>query len=122
MQQAMQQAVFGIIGAGGIAQSQHLPNIMRAPHARLKTLCDVRADVLHEMQDKYNVPHAVEDYKALLADPGIDAVIVATREDMQALLTIEALGAGKHVYVEKPLATTPAEAARVAKAQEKSGK
>ena len=122
MQQSVQQAVFGIIGAGGIAQSQHLPNIMRAPHARLKTLCDVRGDVLQEMQEKYNVPHAVEDYKALLADPEIDAVIVATREDMQAVLTIEVLEAGKHVYVEKPLASTAVEAAQVAQAQEKSGK
>ena len=91
----MQQAVFGIIGAGGIAQSQHLPNIARAPHARLKTLCDVRADVLQKMQEKYAVPHATTEHKAVLADPEIDAVIVATREDMQAALTIEALQAGK---------------------------
>src|SRR5512138_3338129 len=107
------QATFGIIGAGGIAQSQHLPNLTRAPHVRLKTVCDLRADVLHSMQAKYRVPHATTSHKELLADPEIQAVVIATREDAHAPLTIEALRAGKHVYVEKPLAETPEACAAV---------
>jgi predicted dehydrogenase len=118
----VQQAVFGLIGAGGIAQSQHLPNLTRAPHAQLKTVCDLREDVLARMQAKYAVPHATTDYRELLADPEVDAVVVATREDHQAQLTIEALKAGKHVYVEKPLATTPQEAAAVVEAQREAGR
>lgn len=118
----MQQATFGIIGVGGIAQSQHLPNIARAPHAHLKTVCDVREDALRSAQEKYTVPHATTDFREVLADPEISAVIVATREDMQASLTIEALRSGKHVYVEKPLASTPDEAAQVAAAQIETGK
>jgi len=94
----MDKAVFGLIGAGGIAQSQHLPNLARAPHVRLKTLCDLREEVLGPMQAKYAVPHATTDYRELLADPEIQAVVVATREDAQARLAIEALRAGKHVY------------------------
>ena len=113
----MEQAVFGLIGVGGIAQSQHLPNLARAPHVRLKTVCDVREDVLGEMQARYRVPCATTDYREVLADGEIAAVVVATREDAQARLTIEALGAGKHVYVEKPLANTSAECAAVVAAQ-----
>jgi len=118
----MNQATFGIIGAGGIAQSQHLPNLTRAPHVKLRTLCDLREDVLQQMQAKYAVPQAETDYCALLADPEIAAVVVATREDMQAPLPIEALNAGKHVYVEKPLANTPQEVEAVGAAQQASGK
>ena len=118
----MDQAVFGLIGAGGIAQSQHLPNLTRAPHVRLKTLCDLDQDRLTRMQARYQVPHATPDYRELLADPEIQAVVVATREDQQAPLAIEALRAGKHVYVEKPLADTPEKVAQVVAAQRQSGR
>jgi predicted dehydrogenase len=118
----MDRAVFGLIGVGGIAQSQHLPNLTRAPHAHLKTVCDLRPDLLARMQAKYHVPHATTDYRELLADPEVQAVVVATREDMQAPLTIEALRAGKHVYVEKPLAETAEECRAVVDAQKEAGK
>ncbi len=118
----MSQAVFGLIGVGGIAQSQHLPNMARAPHVRLKTACDLREDALAAAQAKYDIPCTTTDYRELLADPEIDAVVVATKEDMQAKLSIEALNAGKHVYVEKPLAATEDECAAVVAAQEASGK
>jgi predicted dehydrogenase len=118
----MDKAVFGLIGVGGIAQSQHLPNLARAPHAFLKTACDLREDVLRAMREKYRVPQATTDFKELLADPEIQAVVVATREDMQAPLTIEALQAGKHVYVEKPLAETVEACEAVVEAQQASGK
>jgi len=122
MDSVSRTACFGMIGAGGIAQSQHLPNSARAPHVRLKTLCDKRADVLEAMQAKYRIPHAVTDAEVLLADPEIQAVIVATSEDAQAPLTIRALAAGKHVYVEKPLARDEASFRAVVSAHEHSGR
>ena len=118
----MEQATFGIIGAGGIAQSQHLPNLTRAPHVRLKTICDLREDTLEEMRAKYSIPEATTDHAEMLADPEIQAVVVATKEDAQAPLTIEALRAGKHVYVEKPLAETPEACEAVTRAQAESGR
>jgi predicted dehydrogenase len=74
------------------------------------------------MQAKYHVPHATTDHRELLADPEVQAVVVATREDMQARLTIEALRAGKHVYVEKPLAETAEECRAVVDAQKEAGR
>ena len=118
----MKQVVFGMIGVGGIAHSQHLPNSTRAPHVKLKTVCDLKGDLVAEVQKQYDVPEATTDHKRLLADPEIQAVIVATREDAQARLTVEALQAGKHVYVEKPLAETPQQAEQVVAARRQSGK
>jgi predicted dehydrogenase len=102
-----EQVTFGIIGAGGIARNQHLPNLTRAPHVRLKTVCDLKPELTASAQKDYGVPHATQDHRAVLADPEIRAVVIATREDMHVPLAIEALEAGKHVYVEKPLANTP---------------
>lgn len=116
------QAVFAVIGAGGLAQSQHLPNLTRAPHARLKTVCDLRGAVATAMKEKYGLAHACTDYREVLADPEVDAVVVATRDDMHVPLTLAALEAGKHVYVEKPLAETAAECEKVVAAQRQAGK
>jgi predicted dehydrogenase len=113
---------FGMIGAGGIAKSQHLPNIPRAPHVRLKTICDLDPAALESARSAYGIPHAVADAAELLADPEISAVIVATREDAQAPLTIAALKAGKHVYVEKPVAVTAEAFRAVIAARDASGK
>jgi predicted dehydrogenase len=117
----VEKAVFGMIGTGGIARSQHLPNLSRAPHARLKTVCDLDEERLQWAREHYGIPVATTDYHEVLADDEIQAVVVATREDMQASLTVEALGAGKHVYVEKPLASTAEECEQVAAAQEETG-
>ena len=118
----MKQTVFALIGAGGLAQSQHLPNLVRAPHARLKSVCDLREAVAHAMQAKYGVPHACTNHREVLADPEVEAVVIATRDDMHVPLTLEALAAGKHVYVEKPLAQTPEECDLVVRAQREAGK
>ncbi len=118
----MDKAVFGLIGVGGIAQSQHLPNMTRAPHVHLKTVCDLREDLLKKMQEKYKIPHATTKHAELLADPEIQAIVVATHEDVQAQLSIEAVQAGKHVYVEKPLAKTAEQCKEVADAAKATGK
>jgi predicted dehydrogenase len=118
----MPQAVFALVGTGQIAQTQHLPNLMRAPHIRLKTLCERNDELLRKMHTQYPVPCATTDHRQVLADPEVQAVVICTKEDAQAGLTIEALNAGKHVYVEKPLAATPEECQAVVEAQEKSGR
>lgn len=118
----MQQSVFAVIGCGGISRSQHLPNLSWAPHARLKTVCDLREDAARTAQKKYNVPVCQTDHRKVLADPEIDAVVVATRDDTHASLTLEALQAGKHVYVEKPLAQNASDCNAVVRAQTEADK
>ncbi|MDH7571154.1 MAG: Gfo/Idh/MocA family oxidoreductase, partial [Armatimonadota bacterium] len=70
----------------------------------------------------YSIPCATTDHREVLADPEVQAVVIATRDDVHVPLTLEALAAGKHVYVEKPLAETPEGCDRVVAAQRESGK
>jgi len=118
----MKQAVLGLIGAGNLAKNQHLPNLMWTPHARLKTVCDLREQAVREAQAQFRVPHGETDYRKLLADPEIEGVVIATRAEQHAELAIAALRAGKHVYVEKPLAESVAQCQAIVAEQEKSGK
>ncbi len=118
----MKKATIGLIGAGGIAQSQHIPNLLKAPHTFLKTICDVERQKLQKVRTDYSIPHETTGFLLVLADPEIDAVVVATKADAQADITMAALKAGKHVYVEKPLAETVESCERVVDVQKKSGK
>lgn len=69
-----------------------------------------------------NTPKTFKDYRELLADKSIDAVVIATPEHLHHDMAIAAVKAGKHVYIEKPLAHTIEEGFDVVKAVEKSGK
>jgi len=117
----MKQAVLGLIGAGYLANAQHLPNLMFTPHARLKTVCDLNEEAALAAQKKYDIPNVETDYRKLYDDEEIDGVVIVTREDSHAPLTIEALEAGKHVYVEKPLADTRENCAKIVEAEERTG-
>lgn len=111
-----------LVGCGGIARSQHLPNLTRAPNLSLQAVCDVNRAAAESAARDYHVPRVADSFEAVLTDPAIALVVVATKEDFQVPLTCQALAAGKHVYVEKPLAATPEDCARVVAAQAASGK
>lgn len=111
-----------LVGCGGIARSQHLPNLTRAPNIRLQAVCDVNRAAAESAARDYGVPRVAERFEDLLTDPAIDLIVVATKEDFQVPLTCQALAAGKHVYVEKPLAATPEACAEVVAAQARQGK
>ncbi|HWL52989.1 MAG TPA: Gfo/Idh/MocA family oxidoreductase [Chthoniobacteraceae bacterium] len=116
------QLTFALVGVGGISQSQHLPNLQRAPHIHLKTICDLQPDLLKAVSERYGIRSATCSFEEVLADPGIEAVLVATRPESHAHLVIEALNAGKHVYVEKPLADTEEECRKVQAAKAATGR
>lgn len=116
----MQQAVFGVVGLGHIAQTQHLPNLARAPHARLKAECDLDPAKVRQTQESYQVPRGTTDLDDLLNDDEITAVVIATSGPTHVPLTLQALAAGKSVYVEKPLAEAPEECEAVVAAQRES--
>lgn len=117
-----QQVVFGLIGAGGISQSQHLPNLTRARNIHLKSVCDYNPDALARAGRQYGIEHLPSDHRQLLDDPDIQAVLIATPPHNHVTLAIEALQAGKHVYVEKPLAETVEECRRLLPVQHRSGR
>lgn len=117
-----EKAILGLIGVGGLARKQHLPNLSRMTNVQIKWICDLEESILDNCRRKYPIPNVTTKFREVLADSEVQGVVIATREDMQAALTIEALNAGKNVYVEKPLANTEEECRAVCEAQQKSGK
>ncbi|MBM4418518.1 MAG: Gfo/Idh/MocA family oxidoreductase [Chloroflexi bacterium] len=93
----------GIVGLGQIARAAHLDACARAADVELAAICDRAPDLLADARRRYPdaVPYA--EYDAMLGDPSVDAVIVATADQFHVALAARALGAGKHVFVEKPM-------------------
>jgi len=109
----------GVIGCGEIAQLMHLPYLQELPAFKIAALCDISADVLEKLGAQYGVASLHSDYRALLADPSVDAVAICTYDHGE--IVEAALKAGKHVLVEKPLAFTPEEARPLVEQAEASG-
>ncbi|WP_437277037.1 bi-domain-containing oxidoreductase [Sorangium sp. So ce375] len=99
---ATERVRVAVIGAGGFVRSTMLP-ILRA-HSRVELAAIVTRGGLQalDLARASGAKAARTDVDGVLADPDIDAVMIATRHDSHAALAIRALAAGKHVYVEKP--------------------
>ena len=111
----MSKLNIGVIGAGRIAQAAHLPALARAEGADLVGLCDPSETLSQHVAARYEVP-GYTTVDELLAAAEVEAVIVAVPDRLHLPLASQALRAGKHVLVEKPLAATRAEAEELAAA------
>jgi predicted dehydrogenase/threonine dehydrogenase-like Zn-dependent dehydrogenase len=111
----------GVIGAGNFAVRTLLP-ALKASGARLRTIASGAGTSGAVAAGKFGFEQATTDLDALFADPAIDTVFVLTRHDTHARLAVRALEAGKHVFVEKPLALSDGELDRVREAAERSGR
>lgn len=94
-----------VIGAGQYASSSLLPGL-KASGARLVAIVSHSGSSAAHWGRKYAFQAAATDSEAVLGDTSVDAVVIATRHDTHARLVCQALKAGKHVFVEKPLCTT----------------
>jgi myo-inositol 2-dehydrogenase/D-chiro-inositol 1-dehydrogenase len=104
----------GIIGAGSIVARKHLLAVAEVPEIAVVALCRRDAAALQTLADRFRIPGRHTDYRELLRDPGIDAVLVATGVAAQPDIVMDAVAAGKHVFAEKPMAASVAEARRMA--------
>jgi len=111
----------GILGCGPIAQFAHLEACQKARNATLYALCDAATDLLQEMTRRWKPERSYADYDAMLADPDLEAVIVATSDAFHESATRRAIEAGKHVLVEKPLGTSLAGCAELLTLAEQKG-
>ena len=103
-----------LIGAGGFATGMHLPNIEKlSDKYRLHCVVNRTGHKAKSVAEKYHAAYATTDYQDVLKDKDVDLVLIATRHDSHASLTLQALEAGKHVFVEKPLATSQEELAKI---------
>lgn len=97
---------YGIIGLGFFGE-KHAEVLSTMPDVELRAVSTRRPDRLKEIAERFHVSRRYTDYRDLLADPEIDAVSVVTHVDDHRDIVIAALQAGKHVFLEKPMATTP---------------
>ena len=111
----------GFIGVGRIAD-MHYEGYRDNPHARLYAICDAASDLLARRAGQWEVENTYDDYRRMLDDPRIDAVEVITPHDLHRQMTIDALDAGKHVSVQKPMALSLADADEMIDAARRSGK
>jgi predicted dehydrogenase len=95
----------GLIGYGYWGPNL-LRNYMELPTATVKWVCDGRPERLALAQVRYPTLQTTTDYHAVLDDPEVDAVLIATPIATHHALTMDAIRAGKHVFVEKPMATS----------------
>ena len=103
---------FGVIGYGYWGPNL-VRNFMEAPGSTVVSVSDLHAARLAELQNRYPSVKTTSNYKDLLDDPAIDAIAIATPVSTHFELAIEAVKAGKHVLVEKPLTSTSEQGQRL---------
>jgi predicted dehydrogenase/threonine dehydrogenase-like Zn-dependent dehydrogenase len=100
----------GLIGAGSFAKGMHLPNLVNLQSGfRLRAVASRTGHNATATGKRFGADYATTDFREVLADQSVDAVIIATRHDSHGRIALEALRAGKHVLLEKPLALTEGE-------------
>jgi predicted dehydrogenase/threonine dehydrogenase-like Zn-dependent dehydrogenase len=106
------EVVAGVIGAGNFASLVLIPALAKTG-VRLQTVATSSGRDAAIIARKFGFAYAASDYHQVLDDPAINAVFIATRHNSHARLVVEALAAGKHVFVEKPLALNRDELAAI---------
>lgn len=121
---------FAIIGCGRIAP-RHADALLQVPEARVVATADIREQRAVTVADRlthqygrtgHEIVDAVTDYRRILDRPDVDVVNICTPSGMHAVMAIEAMEAGKHVIVEKPMALSLVDADAMIEASRRTGK
>ncbi len=110
---------WGVIGLGWFGEI-HADTLAGLEGIELAALATRRPQRLQELGDRYQVAARYTDYRELLADPAVEAVSITTHIDQHRDIAIDALRAGKHVLLEKPMAPTVEDCDRIIQAAEQS--
>jgi predicted dehydrogenase len=124
----------GIIGTGRIARSRNIPGLLKMDQARIVAACDLDTNRLQDgkkmiedhYSQKFNKPYQgvsiYKDYRELLNQKDIDAVVICTPDHWHAKIAIDAVYSGKDVYLEKPMSLTIEEGRQISDAVNKTGR
>jgi predicted dehydrogenase/threonine dehydrogenase-like Zn-dependent dehydrogenase len=115
------KGVIGIIGAGNFTKMTILP-ALKASEGNLKFIASAGGVSGTALAKKYNIAYSTTNYKEIVSDQDVDLVMITTRHNQHANLTVESLNAGKNVFVEKPLALNQEELDNIIEAYHKSNK
>lgn len=117
----MKKRRVGIIGVGRFGRL-HLAVLEQLPHCSVEALADVDGELLRQVADEHRIKKTYLDAAEMLAAEDLDAVDIVSDESTHGELVLKALRGGKHVFVEKPLATGYAEALEIARLKKESGR
>ena len=98
-----------LVGAGNLAKWAHLPNLTKNPHASLRAVHSSAGFRGKSFAARFGAEYCCTDYEEILKDDTVDAVVIESRNQHHAAQSLAALRAGKHVFVEKPMALTEEE-------------
>lgn len=115
------KGVVGVIGAGNFTKMTMLP-ALKGSDAAFKYIASQGGLSGTTLAKKFGFSHSTTNYKDILADGDVDLIMITTRHDLHAGMVVEALNAGKNVFVEKPLALNEDELSLITDAYNKSGK
>jgi predicted dehydrogenase/threonine dehydrogenase-like Zn-dependent dehydrogenase len=111
-----------LVGAGNLARWAHLPNLKKTPGVRLRAIHSSSGARGKSYALRFGAEYCASDYAEILKDTGIQVVVIVSRNQMHASQALAALRAGKHVFVEKPMAITQEECRELSQAVEDTGK
>ena len=117
----MEQVDVGFVGCGFMGQLAHLANFATDPRVNVVAIADFRPELAKRVAKKYSIPQVYGSHSELLDKAPIDALVEITPDDLHAPVAIDAIKDGKHVYTEKPMATTSKAARRMVKASSRHG-
>ena len=117
----METIRWGMIGCGDVTEVKSGPGFYKSAHSTLLAVTSRTLSKAHSYAQRHGVPRVYPDAAALLADREIDAVYIATPPAEHKALTLLAAAAGKHVYVEKPMAMNHAQCEEMMAACERAG-
>jgi predicted dehydrogenase len=106
----------GYVGCGFMAQNVHLPNFSSLNDCQLVALAENRRALGEEVARRYSIPKAYLDHRQLLDEDEVDAVAVSADYAQQGEIAADFLRAGKHVFMEKPMAVSVEQAERILQA------
>jgi predicted dehydrogenase len=112
---------WGIIGCGAVTEVKSGPALQKAPDSSLVAVMRRDGDKARDYAERHGVPRWYDDAAALVADPDVDAVYVATPPSSHREYALMAIAAGKPVYVEKPMALDHAECNAIIEAGRAAG-
>lgn len=111
----------GVVGCGKIADG-HIEEIQKHPQAEAVSVCDLEPIMAEQIAVRYGIPKHYSDFDRMLAAERLDVVHITTPPQSHLPLTVKAVAAGCHVYVEKPIALNCADARKLIEAVEQGGR
>ncbi|MCK6487064.1 MAG: Gfo/Idh/MocA family oxidoreductase [Planctomycetes bacterium] len=110
-----------VVGCGALAHATHLPNLAASDRLRLQVACDLDPAQAEAAARRFGAARHESDWRAVVAAPDVDLIVLCTHTNLRADLIVPALAAGKPVYTEKPVAAGEEEMLRIIRAARSTG-